>query len=244
MHITAIVLAAGKGLRFKARVSKPLVKINSRPAILYSLRALSRHPAISDIIVVVNPGNRKGVSEAIKRSRINKISKVVLGGRRRQDSVESGLKAAGDLTGLVLIHDATRPFIDARIISAVICEAKRTGAAIAGVPVSSTIKSVKVPRCPATKALALRQGVKEKRWVDKTLQRERLWEIQTPQAFRKELILEAYRRFGNLEATDDAMLVEKLGAGVRVVQGSYNNIKITTRGDLLLAEAIAKSKEY
>ncbi len=235
MYITAIVLAAGKGLRFKARVSKPLVKINSRPAILYSLRALSRHPAISDIIVVVNPANRKGVSEAIKRSRINKISKVVLGGRRRQDSVERGLKAAGDLTGLVLIHDAARPFIDARIISAVICEAKRTGAAIAGVPVSSTIKSVKVSRC---------QGVKEKRWVDKTLQRERLWEIQTPQAFRKELILEAYRRFGNLEATDDAMLVEKLGAGVRVVQGSYNNIKITNRRDLLLAEAIAKSKEY
>jgi 2-C-methyl-D-erythritol 4-phosphate cytidylyltransferase len=134
-------------------------------------------------------------------------------------------------TNLILIHDAVRPFIDKRILSSVIREAKRYGAAIAGVPVKATIKRVKG------------QGLsgKSKGRVEKTLNRENIWEIQTPQVFRKDLILKAYKKFGNLDVTDDSMLVEKLGARVGVVLGSYSNIKITIPEDLILAEAIAKA---
>ncbi len=227
MFITAIVLAAGRGLRFKSKVSKPLVKINSRPAIIYSLQALGRHPGISDIIVVVNSKNSSDIAAVIKRYRINKVSRIVTGGRRRQDSVQAGLDAVNDSTALVLIHDAARPFINTRMISALIKEAARFGAAIPAIPVRSTVKRVS-PRM----------------FVEETVSRKSLWEVQTPQVFRKELLLKAYRRFMRLDVTDDAMLAERLGARIRVVEGSYNNIKITTLGDLVLAEAISKSKKY
>jgi 2-C-methyl-D-erythritol 4-phosphate cytidylyltransferase len=101
-----------------------------------------------------------------------------------------------------------------------------------GVPIKATIKSVKVSRC---------QGVKEKFIVEKTLNRDNLWEIQTPQVFKKDLIKQAYKKFANIDATDDAFLVEKLGKPVKVVKGSYFNLKITTPEDLVLAEAIAKN---
>jgi len=227
VFITAIVLAAGRGLRFKSKVSKPLVKINSRPAIIYSLQALGRHPGINDIIVVVNPKNSSDIAAVIKRYRINKVSRIVTGGRRRQDSVQAGLDAVNDSTALVLIHDAARPFINTRMISALIKEAARFGAAIPAIPVRSTVKRVS-PRM----------------FVEETVSRKSLWEVQTPQVFRKELLLKAYRRFMRLDVTDDAMLAERLGARIRVVEGSYNNIKITTLGDLVLAEAISKSKKY
>jgi len=227
VFITAIVLAAGRGLRFKSKVSKPLVKINSRPAIIYSLQALGRHPGISDIIVVVNSKNSSDIAAVIKRYRINKVSRIVTGGRRRQDSVQAGLDAVNDSTALVLIHDAARPFINTRMISALIKEAARFGAAIPAIPVRSTVKRVS-PRM----------------FVEETVSRKSLWEVQTPQVFRKELLLKAYRRFMRLDVTDDAMLAERLGARIRVVEGSYNNIKITTLGDLVLAEAISKSKKY
>jgi 2-C-methyl-D-erythritol 4-phosphate cytidylyltransferase len=223
----AIVLAAGRGLRFKSKVPKPLVKINSKPAIAYSLEEFNRHPSVSGIIVVVNPANRSAVASVIRRRRIKKVSSIVLGGRRRQDSVLNGLKAIKDCATLVLIHDAARPFISAKIISALIKEAKDSGAAIPAVPVRSTIKKVNL-------------GL----FVEETVERKNLWEVQTPQAFRKELLLKAYRRCGRLDVTDDAMLVEKSGAKVKIVEGSYNNIKITTPQDLVLAEAISKSKKY
>ena len=245
MHVTAIVLAAGGGLRFKSKISKPLIKINSQPAIIYSLNILSKHPYIRDIIVVVNTGNLQDIMSKIEQYRIKKIKDVVLGGRQRQGSVVNGLKAIDERTDLVLIHDAVRPFIDRETVSKVIKEAGRCSAAIVGVPVKATIKSVKVSlpaaRLPARQGQAGKcQGVKEKFIVDKTLDRDRLWEIQTPQVFKKELIFAAYKRCGDIEVTDDASLVERLGVKIRVVAGSYFNIKITTPEDLIFATAIAK----
>jgi 2-C-methyl-D-erythritol 4-phosphate cytidylyltransferase len=227
MYVTAIVLAAGKGLRFKSRLSKPLIKVNSKPIIIRCLGILSQHPYIKDIIVVANSKNSISITREIKQYRIKKIKDIILGGRLRQDSVINGLKAMDMRTGLVLIHDAVRPFIDKDMVSSVIKEASRYGAAIVGAPVKDTVKKVK------TKFV-----------VEKTLNRKSLWEVQTPQVFKKELILEAYERFGDIEVTDDASLVEKLGAKVKVVRGSYNNIKITTPDDLILAEAIAKNLKH
>jgi 2-C-methyl-D-erythritol 4-phosphate cytidylyltransferase len=255
MYVTAIVLAAGKGLRFsrfnsftvrggiptriskmiesgKSKLSKPLIKINSKPIIIRCLDILSKHSYIKDIIVVANSKNSISITREIKQYRIRKIRDVILGGRLRQNSVINGLKAMDMCTGLVLIHDAVRPFIDKDMVSSLIKEANRYGAAIVGAPVKDTVKKVRKSG-----------GHKDtSRIVEKTLNRDVLWEIQTPQVFKKELILEAYRKFGNIEVTDDASLVEKLGVKVKIVRGSYNNIKITTPDDLILAEAIAKSR--
>jgi 2-C-methyl-D-erythritol 4-phosphate cytidylyltransferase len=233
MYVTAIVLAAGKGLRLKSKISKPLIKIDSKPIIIYSLNTLSKHPCIKDIIVVANPRNLQDIRKTIKQFRIDKIKDLVLGGEVRRASVAKGLEAIDDHTDLVLIHDGVRPFIGKEMVSSVIKTAKSYGAAIVGIPVKATVKSVKVSKCQSVKGNI----------VDKTLDRSKIWEIQTPQVFRKDLILKAYDKFGDIDVTDDAMLVEKLGAKVSVVRGTYNNIKITMPEDLVIAEAISKTQK-
>jgi 2-C-methyl-D-erythritol 4-phosphate cytidylyltransferase len=229
-YVTAIVLAAGRGLRFKSKISKPLIKINSKPIIIYCLNILSKHPDIKDIIVVANSKNTGSIISKIIQYRIGKIRDVVLGGRRRQDSVVKALEVIDRRTDLILIHDGVRPFIAQETISSLIKEAKKSGAAIAGIPIKATIKKVKSQK---SKVKSL--------FVERTISRDNLWEIQTPQVFKKELIMEAYKKFNNREVTDDASLIEKLGARVKIVMGSYFNIKITTPEDLGLAEAIAKN---
>jgi 2-C-methyl-D-erythritol 4-phosphate cytidylyltransferase len=244
MHVTAILLAAGRGLRFAPRVSKPLFKIGSKPILIYSLLALSRHPDVKDIIVVANSLNKKKIIAKIKGCRIDKIRDVVLGGLRRQDSVRKGLQALDSRADYVLIHDAARPFIDKNIISSVINAAKKYGAATAGVALKFTVKQAQ----RVNPASARRGGVKRQNviaaFVRKTLQRNDLWEIQTPQVFKTSLIVKAYKKFGGLNVTDDASLVEKLKKRVAIVSGSYFNIKITTGEDLAIASRIIKNKKY
>ncbi|MBU1727154.1 MAG: 2-C-methyl-D-erythritol 4-phosphate cytidylyltransferase [Candidatus Omnitrophica bacterium] len=223
MRVSAILLAAGKGERFKSKISKPLVKIGSLSLIAYSLRILSGVSSISEIIVVSNHENKEAVVLEIRKHRIVKVKKIVLGGKLRQDSVYNGLKAVDAAADLVLIHDSARPFIDKKMVLSVIKEADAFGAAIVGVPVKATIKKV-------TSRMV----------VAKTIDRSDLWEIQTPQVFRKKLIERAFEKCGRGIATDDAMLVEKLSEPVSVVLGSYNNIKVTTPEDLVIAQAIVK----
>lgn len=223
-RLSAILLAAGRGLRLRGRISKPLIKINSKPVIIYSLEILSRHTCISDIIVVANKDNLGGIAGQIEKYRLGKVKRVVLGGALRQDSVWRGLQAVDSRADLVLIHDAARPFISKRQVVMLADEAGKSGAAILGVPVKATIK-----QCIVHSAKCI---------VKKTLDRERLWEVQTPQVFKKDLILEAYKRFRHIAVTDDSALVEKLGVKVSVVLGSYENIKITTPEDLAIAETI------
>jgi 2-C-methyl-D-erythritol 4-phosphate cytidylyltransferase len=231
MEITAIVLAAGKGARFKKKVPKPLFRIGDKPILIYSLLNLSRHPGIKDIIVVTNSLNQKKIIAEIKKYRIDKIRAVVLGGLRRQDSVAKGLAAIDNHTDFVLIHDAARPFINAKIISSVIKAAKEYGAAISGVRVRHTIKQAK----------KINNNTGSVAFVEKTLDRKNLWEIQTPQVFKKSLIIEAYRKFGRLNVTDDASLVEKLKKRVSIVFGSYLNIKITAPEDIIVASEVLKN---
>ena len=221
--LSAIILAAGAGRRLGARVSKPLVKINNKPLINYSLCAFNRHPGIDEIIVVCSAQNKKQIIKVIKNCSFKKIKGFVIGGPRRQDSVYNGLKKVGKKSDWVLIHDSARPFIDQGAISRVIQEAKKTGAAILGVPVKATIKS------------ASAGGL-----VNKTVDRSSLWEIQTPQVFKKGLIDKAYEKYAEENVTDDASLVEKLGKKVKIVEGCSENIKITTGVDLCFAQLIAK----
>ncbi len=223
--LSAIIVAAGQGRRLNAAVPKPLVKIGNLPAIVYSLGPLNRHPDIAEIIVVVSAGNQQAITKALKKYSFKKIKALVLGGERRQDSVNNGLKVVSAKSDWVLIHDSARPFIDRESITKVISAAKKTGAAILGVPVKATIKRVKAGLL-----------------VDQTVDRSNLWEIQTPQVFKKELILQAYKKYSKRDVTDDASLVEKLGKNVQVVPGSDENIKITTNGDLLFAGEIARRR--
>lgn len=223
--LSAVILAAGSGRRLNAPVEKPLVGIGGKPVIFYSLALFDKHLDIDEIIVVVNAQNKQAIAKVIKKYSFKKIKALCLGGRRRQDSVYAGIKAASLSCDWILIHDCARPFVSSKLITKVVSAAEKTKAAILGVPVKATIKSIK------------NGGI-----VDRTLDRNNLWEIQTPQVFKKELILKAYNRYIKEDFTDDASLVEKLGAKVKIVQGSCENIKITTKEDLLFAKVIVKNR--
>ena len=225
--LSAIILAAGKGKRLNNAVPKPLVKIGRNPAIIHSLSSLDKHPDIDEIIIVLSPANQREIFKVIKSRPFKKIKSFVLGGLRRQDSVYNGLKAVNKKSDWVLIHDSARPFIDSKSITKVILAAQKSGAALLAVKPKSTIKFS-------------RKG----NIVTETLNRDKLWEAQTAQVFKKDILLEAYKKYSKSNVTDDASLVEKLGKRVEIVEGDYGNIKITTTEDLLLAGLIIKRKAH
>jgi len=225
MFVSAIVPAAGLGLRLNKSLPKPLVKLNKKPIFIHTIGILSLHPEIKEIILVMSERFLDLTKRYFKRYRIKKIKALVIGGSTRSQSVKEGLKLVSDNADLVLVHDAVRPFIDLDMLSRVIKKANDSGAAVLGVPIKSTVKEI------------------NKRFkVIKTLNRQRLYEIQTPQVFQKDLIINAYKSFPNIAAVDDASLVERLGRKVVVVFGSYFNIKITTPEDLVFAHSILKFK--
>lgn len=198
MRTVAIIAAAGKGKRFQGKIPKQYIKINGRPLIYYTLSVFNSCPFIDGIILVSNK---------IENYNLKKVFSVVKGGPTRAHSVYNGLKAVPKDTEIVVIHDGVRPFVKPKLIKNVIDAAKRYGAAICAVPVKNTIKEVRGS------------------FVKKTLNREDLVSVQTPQAFRYKLLMDRYKRF---DLTDDSALVSK----VKVVEGDYRNIKITTSEDL------------
>jgi len=230
MHIYAIIVAAGRGVRLQSAVSKPLVRLGAKPMLWYSLQTLSNCPSIEGIIVVANRSNRQSIKRMLLSARLSKAAGIVDGGERRQDSVMNGLNALPGQCDYVLIHDAARPLLDSASLGRLIKTVRKTGAAILGVPVKSTVKEAQ----GASGAGASRVG--------QTLKRDRLWEIQTPQAFKKSIILKACNSFGMIKVTDDSALVEKLGVPVSLVMGSYENIKVTTPEDVCVASALLKKR--
>jgi 2-C-methyl-D-erythritol 4-phosphate cytidylyltransferase len=207
---------------------------------------LERHPGITEIILVVNSGNIKPIATLVKKSGCKKVRKMVLGGARRQDSVFNALNKVNPQSRLVLIHDSARPFIKPLEVSALLTRAARTGAAILGVPVKATIKQVTrhyaQAYTDASDSVGCKSRVTSGFVAEKTLDRDLLWEIQTPQVFWKSLLLKAYRKFKDVDVTDDAAMVEKLKKRVELVPGSYDNIKITTPEDLTIAKALLKAR--
>ena len=223
MIVTAIVPAAGAGIRFGGAVKKQFIALNGLPILSHTLRALAASRALSAIIVVVPPGEELRGREALELAGIDLETEVVPGGQARQDSVYIGLQRAKAETDLVLIHDGVRPFVSREVVLATVEAAKEWGAAIAAVPVIDTIKRVDTDG-----------------FVVETLQRGRLWSVQTPQVFRYALLMQAHRaiRERGIVVTDDAALVERIGGMVKVVRGSYENLKITSEEDLPLAGLI------
>lgn len=225
MIVTAIVPAAGAGIRFGGAGKKQFIALNGLPILSHTLRALAASKALASIIVVVPPGEELRGREALELARIDLETEVVPGGQTRQDSVYIGLQRAKAETDLVLIHDGVRPFVSREVVLATVEAAKEWGAAIAAVPVIDTIKRVDTDG-----------------FVVETLQRGQLWSVQTPQVFRYALLMQAHRaiRESEIVATDDAALVERIGGMIKVVRGSYENLKITSEEDLPLAGLILR----
>ncbi|MFH1691230.1 MAG: 2-C-methyl-D-erythritol 4-phosphate cytidylyltransferase [Candidatus Omnitrophota bacterium] len=223
--ITAIIVAGGLGARMNLDLAKPLVEIKKKPIFIYTLEAFEFHPLIDEIVLVFNKEGLIKARKLVADYGFKKVSRVICGGLTRKESVRNGLEVIGSKTKLVVIHDGVRPFVDEGSISRVIAEAQVMGAAILGVPVKSTIKRAD-----------------RNTEVDATLRRDALWEIQTPQVFERELIQKAYLRASKHAVPDDAALVELMGKRIKIVMGSYFNIKITTQEDLVFAESIADIK--
>jgi 2-C-methyl-D-erythritol 4-phosphate cytidylyltransferase len=222
-RVGAIVVAAGSSLRMNGQ-DKILAALGGKPVLAWSVEALEKSPLVDRVVLVNSQSNLKSVECLVSDNRWNKVARVCLGGQRRQDSVAAGLKALDDCEW-VIIHDGARPFLTQELIKRGLEAAHETGAAIAAVPATDTIKIADSHQI-----------------VIETPPRSNLWAVQTPQIFRLSLIQEAYQQVAG-DVTDDAMLVEQSGHRVKLYQGAYTNIKITTPQDLAIAEVLSKNYE-
>ncbi len=222
MNAAAIVVAAGRGERLAAGVPKAFIALAGRSLLAHALVPLAAHPEIAEIVAVV-PADRSAHAErildAVRGAKRRCLS--VVGGRERQDSVRAGLEAISATCDVILVHDAARPFASAALVGECLRVAAEKGAVIAALPARDTVKEVGADGA-----------------VARTLERHRLWLVQTPQAFRADLLREAHARAlrDGVVATDDAALLESYGTRVWVVPGEAANVKITTPEDLEWAE--------
>jgi len=221
--VGAVIVAAGTSERMEG-VDKILAQLRDRPALAYVIDTFEGCESINQIVVVVAEKNMAPVRQLVTERGWSKVTDIYPGGRRRQDSVLAGLERLKRCEWVV-IHDGARPLVTVDLIERGLEEVKETGAAIAALRTTDTIKVAGVDRI-----------------VRHTPLRESLWAVQTPQVFRFDIITEAYRRMKG-EVTDDAEIVEQLGYyKVKLYMGSYDNIKITTPADLVLAEAILQQR--
>jgi len=225
LRVALIVPAAGNSTRLGGEIRKPLVQLLGLPVICHTLRRFQDIPGLEQIVVVAHPADLAEYRERVwSELRRFGTTDLVAGGERRQDSVARGVAALRPETDVVLVHDAVRPFVPREAVLESIHAAAEHGAAVVAMPVSDTIKR------------ARRDSAAE------TVPREGLWGAQTPQAFRAELLRGALdaAAVDRFEATDDAQLVERLGAEVKLVRGSYLNFKITAPEHLRMAEALLR----
>lgn len=224
---SVVIVSAGRGSRMKADINKQFLKLQNKEVIAHTIDKFYNNENIGEIIVVV----REDEAEFFKINIIEKYGykniKIAFGGSERQDSVYNGLKMVDENCKIVLIHDGARPFVNNETIDSAIESAKENKCVIVGVPVKDTIKVID-----------------ENNNVCDTPDRSTLWSIQTPQVFDYSLIMKAHEkaREDNYYGTDDSMLMEYFGQKVKVVEGSYNNIKITTPEDLKISEEILRDK--
>ena len=217
----AVVVAAGSSSRMGG-VDKIFAPVLGIPLIAYALDQLETFSPVTQVVLVLDEGCLDQGWELVGRRGYRKLTRVCAGGARRQDSVRSGLESL-DPCDWVIVHDGARPCLDHAMLRRGLAAAAESGAAVAGVPVKDTIKVVSS------------QDV-----VVDTPPRERLWAAQTPQVFRYGLLWDAHQRC-NLPVTDDAAMVESLGHPVKMFLGSYENLKVTTPEDLIVAETLLKA---
>ena len=221
--VGAVIVAAGKSERM-GEVDKMFALLHGQPLLVRATRPFQQSSLIDQIVVVVSGERETHCRRLMAGEEWGKVSNVCLGGARRQDSVAAGLTLLENCDWAV-IHDGARPLVTTELIERGLEAARETGAAVAAVPVTDTIK------------VAAKDGT-----VHQTPPRQNLWAIQTPQIFRIKIITDAYKK-AREDVTDDASLVEKLGHKVKLFMGSYDNIKVTTPADLELAEILWRHHE-
>jgi 2-C-methyl-D-erythritol 4-phosphate cytidylyltransferase len=226
MTYQVILPAAGQGKRMGAGKNKLLLELDGIPVIIHTLKAFAQDDWCAEIILAVNPQDELEFKELLKKYNFQKGIRFVPGGDERQHSIYNALETV-DADGIILVHDAARPFIQKEYIHRLTETANLTGAAIIGVPAKDTMKKVI-------------DGV-----VKETVERSSLWAVQTPQAFRISLLKSAYEKAKSETyiGTDDASLVERIPHPITIVEGDYDNIKLTTPEDLFFAEAILKKRK-
>jgi len=219
MNVTVIIAAAGAGRRMKSDRPKQLLTLDDTPILIYTIRKFNACRLINRILVAAPKEAVDEVRKLVAGAGFSKPVSVVQGGARRQDSVAVAMQHLGPDTTIVAVHDAVRPFVKVEEIEAVVLEAHKVGAAVLAIPIVDTVKQIR------------------KDLIDSTLTREHLVLAQTPQAFRVEVLREAFERAKRDEyyGTDESSLVERLNLSVAVVRGSERNIKITRPDDLALA---------
>ena len=208
---------------------KQFLELEGKPIIAWAAERLQSSPVIESIVIAAPGDQIELMKRIVSDHRLSKVCAIVAGGARRQDSVRNGLRALmGESAGLVLIHDGVRPFVDPAIIESLLAELSQADAAIVGVRAKDTIK--------------LSDG---ERIVRSSPSRDAVWIAQTPQLFRRSDLCAAFERAesDHFSGTDEATLIERLGKRVAIVEGSYDNIKVTTPEDLELARIIARRKQ-
>jgi 2-C-methyl-D-erythritol 4-phosphate cytidylyltransferase len=209
-------------------IPKQFLALGGQPLVVHSLRVLQASPTVDEIVLAVPEAEMDYcLAHIVNPHHFTKVTKVVPGGRERQDSVRHALKETPEETEVILVHDAVRPFLTVRMVTDVVGMARKTGAAIVALPMRDTVKQVGADHV-----------------IERTIDRRPLWLAQTPQAFRRDWLLDAHRKAHaeGIHATDDAYLVEWMGHPVSVVDGSGENIKVTRPEDLVIAEAILASR--
>jgi 2-C-methyl-D-erythritol 4-phosphate cytidylyltransferase len=232
MRASAIIVAAGSGQRLGFEVPKAFVPLGAHPMLYYALRTISSVASIVEAVIAVPPGMESQARDEVTAAGVRIPVKLTPGGAERQDSVRVALALTSAESDLVIVHDAARPFARSELFAACLETAARAGGAIAAVPVADTLKQV------------------EEKTIRATVARAGLWQAQTPQAFRREVLIEAHRHAEreHINATDDADLVEQLAAHgqvlakVEIVESSAANLKITTPADLAFAELLAREQ--
>lgn len=228
MKTAAVVVAAGEGRRMGGVVPKQFQNLIGQPVLVHTLRKLEQCAAIDEIVVVVQRDWRQHATDVtLATGTFRKITQIIAGGTQRQDSVYAGLKTLDDSIDVVVVHDAVRPFTKDVKIMRVIQVASESGAAILAIQPRDTVKRAA-------------HG-----FVEETLERDSLWLVQTPQAFKCSLLITAYESAfaDGVYKTDEAALVERIGHPVRIVTGDEGNFKITLPGDLAIAEKMLESAQ-
>jgi len=224
---SAVIVAAGKGKRMKSSVDKQFIRLGGKTILERTVEKFEKSAVIKEVVIVTGSEHIAELEEIRTRCRWKKVSKIVCGGKERQNSVYNGICALSENTDIVLIHDGVRPFVTEEEIEKMAEEADKKGACVLAARVKDTIKVCSVDG----KVLS-------------TPERSSLWAMQTPQAFRYGLIKNAYEALDESAAvTDDASVAERAGYDVYIVEGGYDNIKITTPEDLYIAEAILKKDD-
>lgn len=223
--VTAFVAAAGMGKRMNMGINKQFLSIDDKPILAHTIKKIEKSKYIDFLILIVKKSDMRYVYDIIEKHKININYKIVYGGKERQDSIYNGLLKMPEKTDIILTHDGARPFVSVDKIDEAIENVLDTGAAVLANPVKDTIKVST-----------------DGKLVDYTPNRDRLWQVQTPQVFKKDILMKAYDQAYSegYYGTDDCSLVEKTGIKVKLIYNSYDNIKITTREDLSIANILVK----